>query len=272
MKTSTVALALLPTLFSLSAARAAATDEEPAETVVAAASESARATAEDPNIDRAFLLPTAMTQPGGSGTYNNYELLLHGFTYGVTDHVQLTLTLLPPMFSGLPFLGIAAAKWQFVSTPRLHIAIQGSAGVGGEINSHSSEFQTSNDNVATLGGGLFASVCLRADCSSLISASATYQFAAPESGQNTHLVIYGGSIVHSVSEHVKLLGEVASMAAESSTSSLDNMPGVFVSYGVRLHNKNLASDIGFVRPILKNGDSDGFLMGLPFASISYRWM
>jgi hypothetical protein len=271
MKTSTIALALLPTLFSLSAARAATTDEEAPETVVAAPSESARGTAEDPNIDRAFLLPTAMTQPAGSGTYNNYELVLHGFTYGATDHVQLTLTVMPPLVSDMPFIGVAAAKWQFVSTPRLHVALQGSAGLGGEFGRNSSGFETQNNAVGLFGAGLFASACLSTDCSSLLSASATYQYGVPENGRSLHLVVYGGSIVQSVSAHVKLLGEVASAASNGSGSGFDNAAGAIFSYGIRLHSANLAGDIGFVRPIIKNSNDD-FLMGLPFASVSYRWM
>jgi len=120
---------LLVTFFaSLAAPVALAADGEPPATVVAAPT-AAQGTADDPNIDRAFLLPTAMTQPAGSATYNNYELLLHGFTYGVTDRVQATLTVLAPIVKDMPFFGIVAGKWQVASLPRLHVAVQGSAGL-----------------------------------------------------------------------------------------------------------------------------------------------
>src|SRR5262249_54443327 len=84
---------------------------DPAGVVQAApATPAAGATSADPNIDRGFLLPTAMTQPAGSVTYNNYELLLHGVTYGITDRVQGTVTVLSPIVRDMPFVGFAAVK------------------------------------------------------------------------------------------------------------------------------------------------------------------
>jgi hypothetical protein len=77
--------------------------------------------------------------------------------------------------------------------------------------------------------------------------------------------------VHSVSEHVKLLAEVTSAAGhDTTTAGFDNLSGALVSYGLRLHGAAFASDIGFIKPV-GSGD-DGLLLGLPFASFSYRWM
>ena len=256
---------LLVTFFaSLAAPVALAADGEPPATVVAAPT-AAQGTADDPNIDRAFLLPTAMTQPAGSATYNNYELLLHGFTYGVTDRVQATLTVLAPIVKDMPFFGIVAGKWQVASLPRLHVAVQGSAGL-------LQSFTGAGETATTLGVGAFTSVCLRADCSSLLSASATYQLAMA-SGNAGQVIIYGGSIVHGVSEHVKLLAEITSATGRGPESgdSFTNIPGVLASYGLRLHGNKLASDIGFIRPV-GSGDDSAFVLGLPFASVSYRWM
>ena len=220
----------------------------------------------DPNIDRGFLLPTAMTQPAGSLTYNNYELLLHGITYGVTDRLQTSLTVLPPIVSDMPFVGIAAAKGRFVATDRLNLAFQGSVGWGHQLGG------SSDESVYMFGAGLFASACLRQDCSSLLSASATYQLAlSSQSDQNIQYVVYGGSLVHAVSPRVKLLAEVASAAGRTSTDpALDNMPGVLAGYGVRLHGSSLAADVGFVKPFVSENDGD-FILGLPFANVSYRW-
>ena len=68
------------------------------EATVGATAAAPAATA-DPNLDRGFLLPTAMTQPKGTLTYNNYELLLHGVTYGITDNLQVSATVLSPISS-----------------------------------------------------------------------------------------------------------------------------------------------------------------------------
>ncbi|HET6146124.1 MAG TPA: hypothetical protein VFH68_01220 [Polyangia bacterium] len=231
--------------------------------------------AADPNIDRGFIQPTAMTQPARSLTYNNYELVLHGLTYGITDHLQTSVTVMAPLVRDMPFLGVAAVKWQFLSTRRFHLALQGSATMIHYFRDDSAApdgSSSSGDGAHAVGAGAFASYCLRDDCSSLASLNATYQlgFAGRGSG-TTQAIIYGGSIVHRVSPHVKLLGEVTSMAATTVTdSNFDNVPGALVSYGVRLHTANIAGDVGFMKPISGEGE-DPFLLGLPFINVSYRW-
>src|SRR3954468_1320806 len=157
------------TLASTSAAHAQAepTQAGPANVVVASpAAPAVGATSFDPNIDRGFLLPTAMTQPAGSVTYNNYELLLHGVTYGITDRVQGSVTVLSPVVRDMPFVGFAAVKGRIVSTDRFNLALQGSLAWG-------HDFDVKDGGASDLysgGVGAFASYCLRQDCSSLLSA------------------------------------------------------------------------------------------------------
>ncbi len=218
----------------------------------------------DPNADRGFLLPTAMTQPAGSITYNNYELLLHGLTYGITDNVQATMTVLAPIVEDMPFVGFGSVKGRLPIGNRLQLALQGSVGVG-----HFFETNEDNNTVYTVGAGAFVSVCLYEDCSSIASASATTQVGLASGNDNAYVIIYGGSIVHRVASNVKLLLEIASAAGGIGNSSTENMPGFLASYGVRLHTGNMAADLGFIRPF--GEDTGDFLMGLPFASISYRW-
>jgi hypothetical protein len=218
----------------------------------------AAAVAGDPNIDRGFVLPTAMTQPTGSVTYNNYELLLHGVSYGLTDRLQLSATVLAPIIKEIPFVGYASLKGQLYRGERLHLALQGS--VGGGYN------QDGGDGAFMAGLGGLASLCVRQDCSSLLSASATYQLISTGFDPGNGGLIYGASLVHRVGTHIKLLAEVASASAFSS----GDLKGALVSYGVRFYGNSIASDIGFIKPIRSDGD-DPFLLGLPFASISYRW-
>jgi hypothetical protein len=246
------ALLLASTIF---AATARADEAATVET----ASPGATAAAGDPNIDRGFVLPTAMTQPAGSITYNNYELLLHGVSYGLTDRMQLSATVLAPIIKDMPFVGFASLKGQVYNGARLHLAAQGSVGgIGGGDH---------GDGVFMGGLGALASVCLRQDCSSLLSASATYELVGTGSSDNGSGLLYGASLVHRVGTHVKLLAEVASA---SSISTGETAGGALVSYGVRFFGNSIASDIGFIKPVATDGSSP-FLMGLPFASISYRW-
>ncbi|HEY7372125.1 MAG TPA: hypothetical protein VIF57_08210 [Polyangia bacterium] len=246
----------------------AAAAAEPEPVVTAAPSPAARGTSDDPNIDRGFLLPTAMTQPAGSVTYNNYELLLHGVSYGITDRVQASVTVLSPIVQDMPFLGFASVKARIVSVDRFHLALQGSLGWG-----HSFDSSDTSRDAYTAGAGAFASYCLREDCSSLASVSATYQAVFPGSFSNrTDMVIYGGSIVHGVGRHFKLLGEVASAAGRGGGSGdLENIDGVLVGYGVRFHTDAIAADVGFMKPVSGSATDGDFIMGLPFVSVSYRW-
>ena len=150
-----------------------------------------------------------MTQPAGSVTYNNYELLLHGITYGITDRVQASVTVLSPIVKDMPFVGFAAVKGRVVSTERFHLALQGSLGWGHAFDATRPATPTSSPAAPAC----WPATACGDDCSSLASASATYQLVMP-SGANdaAHMVIYGGSIVHRVGRHVKLLGEVTSAA------------------------------------------------------------
>ncbi len=247
-------------------------------TTVARGPMATAAASTDPNLDRGFLLPTAMTQPAGSVTYNNYELLLHGVTYGITDNVQASVTVLSPIVSDMPFVGFGAVKWRLSPTERIHVAAQLSGMYG---HSFSDNLDDGNQNIYSLGTGAFVSGCLREDCSSLLSASATYQLAflggpttldgAEQSTRTTHMIVYGASLVHRVANHVKLLAELTSATGKGgSQNDFDNLPGALASYGVRFHTANLAGDVGFVKPLIEDED-DSFLMGLPFVNISYRW-
>jgi hypothetical protein len=263
MRTTFTTVAVLSTLTTLAPVALAQTVDPAAVSATASAS----AEDSDPNIDRGFLLPTAMTQPAGSFTYNNYELLLHGLTYGLTDRVQLSVTVLSPITKDMPFFGSAAAKGRIYTGERLHLALQGSA-------TYATAFDEGTDGIGLLGAGALASLCLRADCSSLLSASATYQIGFALGGQadgTAHMLVYGASVVHRVGRHVKLLGELASAAVRAQSQSFDNAPGLMASYGVRFHGNSIAGDVGFMKPFLTDKGDDDFLMGLPFINLSYRW-
>jgi hypothetical protein len=262
--TATVTAALLIT--TAAASSAAAGPDEPAISA-AAGSPAATGSGADPNLDRGFVLPTAMTQPGGSMTYNNYELVLHGLTYGITDRVQVSATVVSPIIKDMPFLGNATIKGRVVATDRFHLALQGGLGYGQIFR------LGDDDHGAFATAGALASYCLRADCASLLSASATYQLGLDleDIGRPVHLVIYGISFAQRLGNHVKLLAEVAS-AASAGPDPFDNLDGLLVSYGVRFHGQKMAADVGFLRPVITDdGDKSPFVLGLPFASFSYRW-
>jgi hypothetical protein len=265
MRTRLTSLLIVAGLATPAATALAA--EPPATAATGATAGAGAGRSADPNIDRGFLMPTAMTQPAGSLTYNNYELLLHGLTYGITDRVQLSVTALSPITRDMPFFATAAVKLRAPIGERLHLAFQGTGSYGHIFD------DGDGGDLVMLGAGALGSFCLRADCSSLLSAGATYQLAtASGTADEGHLIIYGASLVHRVGAHVKLLGEVASAAIYSSGDDLDNAPGLMASYGVRFHGDSLAADVGFMKPLSTDGDlNDELLLGLPFVNLSYRW-
>ncbi len=222
--------------------------------------------ASDPNIDRGFILPTAMTQPKGTVTYNNYELLLHGVTYGVTDNVQSSLTVVSPIVRGMPFFGLASTKARFSPASRAHLALQGTLGFMHVLNDGES------GTLYSLGAGAYASFCLRSDCSSLVSGSVSYSYLTTGGPDTGYLLVYGGSVVHAVSDRVKLLAEVTSAGGgQNAAGDLKTVDGFLLSYGLRFHGTTFASDVGFMKPFDTSGGTGDFLLGLPFVSVSYRW-
>ncbi len=270
MKTTLSLLFVIPALTASSVAwTAPAAPDDEAPSVVAQPAAQPAPSASDPNIDRAFLEPTALTQPAGSLTYNNYELLLHGLTYGVTDRLQASVTVLSPIVKDMPLLAVAAAKWQLVSVSRFHLAVQGSAGVGHSLNDDGQGNGASNAYL--LGAGAFATYCLRDDCASLLSVNASYQSVLSD-GSAANGVIFGGALVQRVTAHVKLLAEVTAGSTKvPGSDSYSVADGALVSYGVRFHTNRVAGDVGFIKPVSFSGDSGDFLLGLPFVSVSYRW-
>jgi hypothetical protein len=261
------------TTLTLAAAGSARAQQQPAEAEVAAGPLSPSGAAADPNIDRGFILPTAMTQPAGSVTYNNYELLLHGVTYGISDTVQATVTVLPPIVSGMPFLGGAAIKGRVSPAPMVHLAAQGMVWFLNDSSVQTDSGTTTSASAFSLGVGGYASFCLRQDCASLFNTSVNYQYAAPSTGSGAaHLVVYGGSLVVRASDHVKLLAEITSAAGRNDYGSFENVPGFLASYGLRFHSTSIAADVGFIKPIVtSNHGDDPFVLGLPFVNVSYRW-
>lgn len=253
-------LAFVGTLALLTTSAARASSDEP--TLAVVADSGALGASADPNLDRGLVLPTAMTQPAGSLTYNNYELLLHGLTYGITDRLQVSGTVLLPIVESVPFVGNVAVKGRVIASDRFHLSVQGSLAYG-EIRSWQS------DSVSVVGAGPLATFCLRDDCSSLLSAVVTYQLLYAD-GKMAHLLLYGGSLIHRVGNHVKLIVEAAS--ASGGSDEIESGSGLIFNYGVRFHGRMLAADVGFIKPIGAIAEhNDPFLLGIPFVNLSFRW-
>lgn len=216
---------------------------------------------EDPHIDRVWFTPTGVTQPAGTTSFNDYELVFIGLTHAFTDNFQLTAIVFPPYVEDLPFIGLLNAKLGLSVTDRFHIAVSGGIGVGhadGETGS-----------VGLVGAS--ASYCTDDPCASLFSAFVYTGFSITED-DNAIPLGYGVSLLQRLSRHVKLAVELASGGAFNS-SDIELAEGFLISYGVRFFSENFAIDVGLVRPVF-TGDTDfdnPFVLGVPILTASYRW-
>jgi hypothetical protein len=216
------------------------------------------ASATDVSLDHAFALPTAMIQPAGSLTYNNEGILENGLTYAFR-HVQLSLQGFVPLLEldgGLQ-LAILSAKVHFAPHPRFHLALQG---LGSLLHG---SLGGGDGTTFDVGAGAYATFCLTASCSSLLSAGAVYVSSAGDLPNGSHLADAGGSAIVALASHVKLLAEVdASTALE-----LFGGGDVFLVGGVRFCGPYAGIDLGIVRDLSRGGDP---LDGLPFVAFSLR--
>jgi hypothetical protein len=235
----------------------------PPTTYVTAGPEPARTEpglAGDPNIDRAWLSPTAATQPRGTFEVNDWEIVLLGITYGITDNFQLTAAFVPPLVKDQPFIGLASAKVAAIPEGRVRLAFSGAIGGGGNGDDAR--------GVGTLGG--VVSFCTDDPCASLASGFVYFGFALGSS-QNEVPVAFGGSLIQRLSDSVKLVIEVNSGGWFGGNDS-GIAQAALVNYGVRFYGKSMAGDIGFIRPFIFYKDvNDPFVLGYPMVTFSYRW-
>lgn len=218
---------------------------------------------QDANIDRTFLLPTAETQPKGSLTFSDYELLLLGLTYAVTDNFQFTGTTLVPLHEDMPFVGQISAKLQLLDEGRLKVAAL--AGLWFVNDENDYEGDSENDLVVgSLGGA--ASYCLDETCAGLLSASATLSHSNQD---DEEILLYGASLVHPLTRRIKLLLELDTATAFHDGES-DDLDGYLFGYGLRFFQGDIAGDVGFLKPVGQDFDGDELPLGIPFVNFSYR--
>lgn len=210
----------------------------------------------DPNMDSAWLAPTGLTMPKGKWAFHDQELFLVGLSYGVTDRLQLSATTLVPITSDQGLLLITSAKGQVVKQGRVRLAVHGAL-------THVSD-DGSSGNAVTVGGAF--SYCLDKPCNSAINLYAGTGFALDD-GDSELPLLMSASVIKKLGKRVKFVGEVDTGMIVGG----DRADAYLGWYGLRFHNKNMAADIGFVKPFGSDlGDTDVFPIGLPWVKFTYR--
>ncbi len=231
--------------------------------------------AQEANIDRAVLLPTAETQPQGSFTASDYEFFMFGLTYGVTDDLQVgALVPLPIFGEATPVANVAtlSAKVRVLGEGRFHLAAQGTAGA----YSSDSLFREDQTPIYSLGG--IGSLCLDARCESLLSANAAWMATGtgPPTLEGSQLLL-GASWVQALHPNIKLLVEAIGFLNNERTGA-ELSRGMLVNYGFRTNLRQVAFDVGFLKPIdlddpmNEEGPRQPFPLGAPFVAFTYRML
>jgi hypothetical protein len=247
---SSLAAALALALVTAAVPAAAHAAAPPPPSAVAAAppvvtTDSATGIHEDVSLDHGFLVPTALTQPAHTLTINDYEIVMVGMTYGITDRLQLSATVAPTPFVGA--LVIGSAKYQLIGEGRFRMAVQ--AGVS-SVGFH-------------LAG--MASGCLSADCHSLLSANFT--FIPTLGSQSEAPFLYGASWIQHLGGEVKLVLEVTSGGSlGSGDEAFQQAKDGFLSGGLRFFGRRFSADVGLMATLTDPGRRV-----LPFISGSFRF-
>ena len=216
---------------------------------------------DDGGMDQAWVAPTALTQPAGTVTVHDHELLIVGATWAPVERLQMTIagTSIGSSFGAL----LASAKVRVLDIGRFQLAILG----GGVF-----DFATYTTG-RHLGAGAVASVCLNAKCGALVTA---YGMAGPfqtlgsvddGGGVSGTSVLFGGNALIPLSLRFKLVLEV-DLAGQGNCNlhCASQVQAVVSVAGVRYHTGRLAAMLGL------GIEAEGYALSpLPVVSASYRF-
>jgi hypothetical protein len=212
---------------------------------------------EDANAGRSWLSPTALTEPAGTWSFSDFELLMVSLHYSPTDQLSLSATTLLPIVEDMPFWLLVNGKFQIIKSGNVRGVIQGAV-------THVSA-DGEGATAAVLGGAL--TYCIDSECHSTLTGYVGAGFAHED--QSAVPLVFAGSVAYRVNRHVKLLLEADTgyIAGGGIDQAAD---GFLAWYGVRFTSKIIGVDLGFVKPICDGCEDSGLVMGVPFVSFTYR--
>lgn len=223
----------------------------------AAASQIPAGIIEDANSSRVWLSPTALMAPAGTWSFDDYELFFIGGSYAITDQLQLSGVTLLPLVSGQPFIALVSAKLGLITRGRLHLAVQASTMLAtGEA-----------DSLGAMVVGGAATLCLDADCHSIVNGYVATGFSLQEETP-AFPVIVTASLVQRLSARVKLAVEIDSGLVLGEINEVGD--GFVGWYGLRFTSRNIGVDVGFVRPFAQGYEQEVLPLGIPWLNFTYR--
>ena len=224
---------------------------------------------DDANAGRSWLSPTALTEPAGTWSFSDFELLMISLGYSVSDQLSLSATTLMPITSDFPFWLLVNGKYQIVKSGHLRVVAQGAISYVSVKDSSIDSMGNSTSTRASVSGAVVggaATYCIDDECHSTLTGYVGAGFAHEK--QSAVPVLFSGALAFAVNQHVKILleGDSGYIAG----GGIDQAANGFLAwYGVRFTSKIIGVDLGFTRPICDGCDSP-LVMGVPFVSFTYR--
>jgi hypothetical protein len=222
-------------------------------------------TLEDANAGRVAIMPTALTPPAGTFSFEDWELFLLTASYAVTDQLVISGTTMVPVTSDL-YWGFLSAKLQVIRAGRLRVAVQ--AGAVGVVTKNLDDVMPTT----TTGGGFdlssAATLCLDDACSSHVDGAVAAGFATH--GNDSVPVGFMAGVVARLSHKVRVIAEADTAHLFGKLDSQAN--GFLGWYGLRFTSQQIGVDLALVKPVCSNCSNDTFPLGFPFVTFSYRAM
>jgi hypothetical protein len=218
--------------------------------------------------DRLILSPTAATLPEGVNSFSDYELILLQYSYGITDHLEISLLFTPPIvqISAYPSL-----KWQYLDTERVKLAL--------EIHAGETFFYLLYPATGFIAGGsLIADFCFDRRCGSALSLSVQPDYMVPLSSSNSGTMGIRATLGarFDISKAIKGILEMTYAGLPVLKEGM-----LLLNYGIRIHGGRFAGDIGFVRPLFVHDSGNAYgipkeywsylPLGIPWLGVTYQW-
>lgn len=228
--------------------------------------------------DHGFLTSHAETLPAGTFSLNIYELLIYGFSAGLTDRLQLSLSITPPF--GRPPEGVSLqARYVVHRSERTVVAVRLT-----NLDFSSWDYKGYGGGFYTLGPGVAVDrfvgdsgrfsvhTGLSLHTGPIVGNSAAVEDAAEESttAEWAGLLWFEAGVTFRATDWLDLMVEGMGAATMTNDSGFRALPYALVNYGVRFFGDFVAADVALMRPL---GDLElGWLvMGLPYLGLSARF-
>ena len=222
----------------------------------------------DPAVDRNILFGTAETIGRGQVTINQYEVLFIGATYGLSDRVQTSLTvLLLPLFLDEGVVFAVSTKLKLLDTGRILLAVKPGLGMfafsggfaaSGSLSGHV-DFLLDRQGafVVTLTGGV-----------------AAFLDAEGKDWEANDLYVLGGAAGFSARfGPIKLMLEIA-MPVQNQIFTVDpefDAETVLLNYGIRFFNKYFAFDFSLIKTLFLPPFFEPCIFGYPYITFNTRF-